>query len=239
MTLARDGLREIALLSMVLGGATALLAIWFWPAAPLTGLLWIAGLAFFRVPNRAIPQGVGLLVSPADGRVTDVVRLDHDENVGGPALRIGIFLSVFDVHANYAPCAGRVLRADYRRGAFHDARNPQAGPQNEANTIVLAPEPPLPGPVVVRQIAGYVARRIVCRLSAGRNVARGERFGLIKFGSRTELIVPADAGLEPLVAVGDRVRGGATVLMRLQSTTEESKGDHAHHRRPRQPTPAA
>lgn len=214
MTLARDGLREMAAISVLLGGATVAAAIWFWPAAIGTALLWLAGLAFFRVPNRTVPSGPGLLVAPADGRVTDVTRLEHDDGIGGPAQRIGIFLSVLDVHVNRSPCDGRVRELAYRRGEFLDARHGQSGERNEANTLVIDPERPLPGPIVVRQIAGRIARRIVCRLTSGQTLRRGELFGLIKFGSRTELIVPADCGYEAAVRVGEHVAGGATVLIR-------------------------
>lgn len=228
MTLARDGWREMAVITVVLGGATALLAVKFWPAAIVTALLWLAGLAFFRVPNRAVPDGRGLLVAPADGRITDITPLPHEPNIGGPALRIGIFLSVFDVHVNRSPCDARVVQTLYKPGEFLDARHPQCGERNEANTIVLAPDEPIPGPIVVRQIAGLIARRIVCRLATGQAVRRGELCGLIKFGSRTELIVPAERGLEPAVAIGQHVAGGATVLMRLSAPSDRDTGGRGH-----------
>jgi len=219
MTIAREGLREILISTLALGGAAAL-AIWaslhvsplLWPIAAVLLALWAFTIAFFREPSRLIPHGEGLLVAPADGRITEISRLDRHEGIDGPAIRIGIFLSVFDVHVNVSPCAGRVVSTNHRPGQFLDARHPESGVLNESNTVVIDPAD-LPGPVVVRQIAGLIARRIVCHLRPGDGVERGRRFGIIKFGSRAELIVPAACGLEPVVSVGEHVRGGATVLM--------------------------
>lgn len=239
MTLARDGWKEMLLISLLAGGATVALAYYFWPAAIVTALLWLAGLAFFRVPSRRIPTDPDVLIAPADGTVTDITPLAHVAEIGGPATRIGIFLSVFDVHVNRSPCASRVVSARHQPGLFLDARDARAGEQNESTTIVLNPDAPLPGPIVVRQIAGLIARRIVCRLSPGQRLARGELFGLIKFGSRTELIVPADERLAPAVAVGQRVAGGATILMRLTVPADHRKGSHEAQRPTREPAASA
>lgn len=223
MTIAREGLREIAISTLLLGGAAAgagLAALrvsgWFAPLALLLAGLWLFTILFFRDPAREIPGGDGILVSPADGKVTEISTLDTYPGIDGPALRVGIFLSVFDVHINRTPCAGRVLRTEYRPGEFLDARHPECGLRNESNTIVLQPAA-LPGPIIVRQIAGLIARRIISHLHEGDAVAAGQRFGLIKFGSRTEVIVPAGSGLEPAVQINDVVRGGATILMRVGS----------------------
>jgi len=221
MRLARDGFWEmlIATATLGLGGGVAVWAAltvtpWLWILAGPLLIVWLFVLAFFRDPHRAIPDEPGLMVSPADGRVTHVERIDHHEAIGGPAIRISIFLSIFNVHINRSPCAGRVVRTEYEAGEFLDARHPESASRNERNTIVLEPDDPLGGPVIVRQIAGLIARRIVCRLGSGDHVGRGERIGLIKFGSRTDLIVPAESKLEPAVRINDRVKGGATVLMR-------------------------
>lgn len=220
--LAQDGLRELLICTAILGGgagvavwAALVASSWFWIAAvPLLGL-WLFTVAFFRDPQRSIPDGPGLFVSPADGRVTEVSRLDSHEHIDGPALKISIFLSIFNVHVNRSACAGRVVRTDYRPGEFLDARHPECGIRNESNTIVIEPSGGLSGPVVVRQVAGMVARRIVCKVGAGDTLRRGQRIGLIKFGSRTDLVVPTEEGLEAMVRVGDRVKGGSSVLMRL------------------------
>ncbi|MCZ6697567.1 MAG: phosphatidylserine decarboxylase [Planctomycetota bacterium] len=224
MTIARDGIREIAISTATLGvGAAAATwaavagSPWWWCAAVPLAVLWVFTVAFFRDPRRVIPTGPGLLVSAADGRVTEVTRLDEYDGIDGPALRIGIFLSIFNVHVNRAPCGGRVVRTHYQPGEFLDARHPESGVRNESMTVVLEPEAGMPGPLVVRQVAGFLARRIVCRLKANSRVKRGERFGLIKFGSRTELIVPDVEGLKPAVQVGDVVKGGSTVLVRFDA----------------------
>ena len=222
MTLARDGLREMAISTLTLGVGAGLAAwagatgapLWWALAAPLAAL-WVFTLAFFRDPHRVVPAEPGLLVSPADGTVTEVSRLERYDGLDGPALKISIFLSVFNVHINRSPCGGRVVKTDYRPGEFLDARHPECGVRNESMTILLDPEGAVPGPVVVRQVAGLIARRIICRAKPGDRLERGERFGLIKFGSRTELILPADETVQSAVRVGDTVKGGSTVLVRV------------------------
>ena len=218
--ISRYGLREVVLITATagVGGiaaavAAAQVSVWYLaPAVPLLAA-WLAGLAFFRDPSRTAPDAPGILVSPADGTVTEITRLDCGVGFEGPALRIGIFLSIFDVHVNRSPCAGRVLSTAYERGEFLDARHPESGHRNEANTIVIEPEDGTPGPVAVRQIAGLIARRVVCRLKPGDRVQRGERIGMLKFGSRTELIVRANTGFAAAVKLGEHVRGGSTTLM--------------------------
>lgn len=229
MTIAREGLREISISTVVClglaagtGYAASLYTIWLWIPAGILAGLWLFSIAFFRDPHREVPPGPGLMVSPADGKVTEVTSLDHHELVGGPATRISIFLSVFDVHINRSPCQGRVSACEYQRGEFLDARHPECGVRNEANTIVIEPTESTCGPVVVRQIAGLIARRIICRVAPGSSVNRGERIGLIKFGSRTELIVPVSSGFLPSVSVGDYVRGGATIMMRSEVPAKEN-----------------
>ena len=222
MPIARDGLRELFLCTAVLGGGGsvslwAALAVspWFWIAAVPLLVLWLFTIAFFRDPNRTTPAEPDLMVAPADGKVTEIARVDNYDGIDGPALKISIFLSLFDVHVNRAACGGRVVRTEHRPGEFLDARHPECGIRNEANTIVIDPDGRIRGPVVIRQIAGLVARRIVCNVGPGDTHRRGQRLGLIKFGSRTDLVVPADSGLEPAVRVNDHVKGGKTVLMRL------------------------
>ncbi len=182
------------------------------PAAIVT----LACMLFFRDPPRAIPNQPGLMVSPADGKIVEITRLDHVEAFSGPALRIGIFLSVLDVHINRSPCDGVVASAHFEPGEFLDARNPQAGIRNQSNTLILKAQrvedhPPI---AIVRQIVGAIARRIICPATAGTTLQRGERFGMIAFGSRTELIVPDPDAWECLIQTGLQVKGGATVLLR-------------------------
>lgn len=165
-------------------------------------LFAIGCLLFFRDPDRQPPSDPLAVLSPADGRVTAV-----DHRTAGTT--ITIFLSVLNVHINRAPLAGEVTSVNYRRGKFLAAYRPEAAAVNEANELVLAS---VWGPVRTIQIAGWIARRIVCRVSPGDRLQAGDRFGLIRFGSCTQLILPP--GFEPQVAVGDRVRGGSSVLAR-------------------------
>lgn len=212
--LTLHGLKELLLFgggSLLLGAVALRLLPW---AAPPLFLLALFVVAFFRDPERVPEGGPDAAVSPADGRVTDVEVVEEPHFLGGRALRIGIFLSVFDVHVNRAPLDGVARGFRYFPGAFLDARDPACPERNEANLIGFdSPR----GPFVVRQVAGLIARRIVCPLKEGQAVQRGERIGMIKFGSRTELLVPADAPVEVAVEVGRRVRGGRTILLRYTS----------------------
>jgi phosphatidylserine decarboxylase len=161
---------------------------------------------FFRDPDRAVPTTPRAILAPADGKVMAVGPVADDPFVG-PAQAVSIFLSPLDVHVNRSPLAGLVVGVEYRPGAKMAAYRAEASEQNERTSIAIQGDG---ARVVVRQIAGVLARRIVCRVSPGDRLSSGERFGLIKFGSRTDLIVPASARLQ--VKAGDRVRGGETVM---------------------------
>jgi phosphatidylserine decarboxylase len=161
---------------------------------------------FFRDPERAVPTTPRAILAPADGKVMAVGPVADDPFVG-PAQAVSIFLSPLDVHVNRSPLAGLVVGVEYRPGAKMAAYRAEASEQNERTSIAIQGDG---ARVVVRQIAGVLARRIVCRVSPGDRLSSGERFGLIKFGSRTDLIVPASARLQ--VKAGDRVRGGETVM---------------------------
>ncbi len=167
-------------------------------------------LFFFRDPARKVPDEPGQAVAAADGLIVGVEDLAQTPYYDGPCKRISIFLSLFDVHINRAPMAGVVRRLEYRRGRFRDARLPETTDVNEANTIYLDTES---GPMTVRQIAGLVARRIVCRCGPGDRLATGERFGMIKFGSRTEIYLPPNA--QVLVQVGEKVKAGETPVAKF------------------------
>ena len=156
---------------------------------------WALVVYFFRDPPRRVPQEPGLVVSPADGTVAEITRLEHDEFIGGPAVRIGIFLSIFNVHLNRAPLACRVIALRYSPGEFLNALRPESALRNENMWIGLEEESPPHRRLVVRQISGAIARRIVCDLRPGESLGRGQKFGMIKLGSRTELILPDAAGL--------------------------------------------
>jgi phosphatidylserine decarboxylase len=180
---------------------------WWWLALPLLALAAFMAY-FFRDPNRAAPAEDGVVVSPADGRVTRVERLSP-EDPDSPNV-VSIFLSPFDVHVNRAPIAGEVVDVTYTRGRFMIATRDDASLVNEQNALTIRGERMT---VVCKQIAGVLARRIVCWKKPGDVLGLGERFGLIKFSSRTDLILPRDVRIE--VAVGARVRGGATIIGRL------------------------
>ena len=186
--------------------AAALLLFWLasWPWAVVPLLLAAFFLWFFRDPERVIPTEPGLIVSPGDGLVTEAVRF---ETTDGPRQRISIFLSVFDVHVNRSPIAGTILVARYQKGKYLNAMNPASASENEQNIVTVRGEG---FEVTFKQIAGLLARRIVFVPVVGSVIARGERVGLIKFGSRVDVIVPAEAEL--WVRPGVRVKGGASVL---------------------------
>ena len=193
-----------ALPYVILLAAVATLAGWLGGLGASAPFLLAAGfvLFFFRDPRRVSPEGEGLVVSPADGRVTDVERRPD-------GARISIFLSVFNCHINRAPLAATVLSVSYTPGRFRAAWDRRAASENERNHLRLRAAD---GEYGVTQIAGILARRIVCSKRAGDVLGRGERIGLIQFGSRTDLHLPP--GVEPAVEVGDRVRGAVTVLAR-------------------------
>lgn len=167
-------------------------------------LLAIFSLWFFRDPERAIPTVEGAIVSPADGVVTDIALLEVE---GEPRTRISIFLNVFNVHVNRSPVKGVITAVEYRKGRFGNAMGAASAEDNEQNIVTLESEH---GTVVFKQIAGLLARRIVFTKKVGDRLARGERVGLIKFGSRTDVIFPA--GTEMKVNVGDHVKGGSSIL---------------------------
>jgi phosphatidylserine decarboxylase len=180
--------------------------IWAWGMAPV--LLAVFFLWFFRDPERAVPDGAGLIVSPGDGLVTETVMIATPE---GPRQRISIFLSVFDVHVNRSPIGGVVSAVRYRKGQYLNAMNPASADRNEQNIVTVRGGGRDEGiEVTFKQIAGLLARRIVFHPRQGETVERGQRVGLIKFGSRVDVLAPAEAALR--VKVGQRVKGGSSVL---------------------------
>jgi len=218
---ARAGLAELVIFSLLFGALTAALAAgavllhWLlWIGCAAAAATWLEIAWFFRDPERTIPADQEALVSPADGTVTHVEEVDDPDFPGGRALRISIFLSIFNVHVNRLPRDGRVIALRYFPGAFLDARHAHCAQRNEQLWIDLEE---LSGRLVrVKQISGAIARRIVCWLKLGEKVKKGERLGMIKFGSRTDLLVPAGDRPTVLVKVGDVVHGGATVLLRFR-----------------------
>jgi phosphatidylserine decarboxylase len=229
MHLTKHGIREW------LGAAVfALLLslVWGWLAANvnrmagfvllgITWLLWLAVAAFFRVPDRTIIVDPAALVSPADGVVRDIEEVeDHGIEIfaGQKLTRIGIFLSVLDVHVNRAPCDMTVQYRKYKEGRFLDARDNRCAKENES--LVIAGTGSAGGksfPVAVRQISGAIARRIVCVSQPGDVLKKGDIYGMIKFGSRTELYFPCESGITVCVRIGDKVRSGNTLIGRVEN----------------------
>ena len=214
LPIARVGLGEI----VILGGGLLLLSgllLWlYWPLAVVPLVLAGFIVAFFRDPQRQIPQEPGLVVSPADGRVYSVREVDYDEFVGGPALVIDIFLSIFNVHINRVPVPCRVLGITHRPGKFLNALRAEASRENASLELRLESTVAPYRVMRVRQIAGAIARRIVCWARPGDHLPRGDQFGMIKLGSRTELTLPKEPDLELRVSQGDSVQAGSTVLAR-------------------------
>jgi phosphatidylserine decarboxylase len=204
--MVRDGyIYGLSLLAVAVGLAWAT-GNWAWAIAPV--LLAAFFLWFFRDPRRTVPGGKGLVVSPGDGLVTEAVTIATPD---GPRQRISIFLSVFDVHVNRSPIGGVLTGVSYRKGQYLNAMNPASADRNEQNVVTVRGESGVE--VTFKQIAGLLARRIVFNHRQGETVERGQRVGLIKFGSRVDVLLPADALLR--VKVGERVKGGSSVLAAL------------------------
>jgi phosphatidylserine decarboxylase len=193
------GLGIVAAVIWLLTHSVLLVAL---PVVLAVFFLW-----FFRDPERVIPNGPGEFVSPADGVVTEAEWI---ETAAGSRLRLSIFLNVFDVHVNRSPVAGTVKAIEHRQGEFLNAMKPESVIMNEQTLVVIDAGG---YDVSYKQIAGLLARRIVCAVKVGDRLERGQRVGLIKFGSRTDVLLPAEA--VPLVKTGERVRGGSTVLAKL------------------------
>ncbi len=211
--LSSYGKTQILLITL-LGGALAIVAAFmgWWIVLGITVAAMFAGLAFFRDPNRRVPSLRGQVVSACDGRVSSIHDIEHYEPFGGPARCIRVFLSVLDVHVNRAPLYGRVISVTHKPGKKLNALRPESAEFNESVTIVLE-NPTTRKPVAaVRQIAGAIARTIVCGVVPGDVLQRGQRYGMIKFGSTTEVYLPSPEHVEVRVRQGQYVWGGETVI---------------------------
>jgi phosphatidylserine decarboxylase len=214
---ARVGLCELLLISGCFFSLTGLAAWLFWPVAVVPGFLGFCIVWFFRNPRRKVSDEPGVVVSPADGKVVEVREIEHDEFLDGPAVQIGIFLSVFNVHINRVPAASRVIGLRYRRGKFLNALKAASARENEQLAVKLEGTAEPHRRMIVRQIAGAIARRIVCWVKPGDELPAGEQFGMIKLGSRTELVIPREPGLVVEAKVGQKVKAGASVLAKYSS----------------------
>ncbi len=216
----KEALRFLVPLNVIC--ALIFISLGFWPHAwPITGPLFVVVVLlilfvnyFFRDPERAVPADANLIVSAADGLVVGVEEMDEPDFHLGRMIRIAVFLSVFDVHINRSPVAGVVKSTVYKAGQFLDVRHPDSSTRNECRSWWLETAR---GPMAVRQIAGLVARRIVPWSKEGATLQRGERLGMIRFGSRTEVFLPL--GCTVLVKPGDRVAGAATPIARWPETS--------------------
>ncbi len=219
--LARAGLAEVVVSTLACGSATALIGgtaalagRWEpWLLAIPVVVLWVQMLWFFRDPRRQVPDDPRALLSPADGRITHLQEVGDPDFPGGRAFRVSIYLSPWDVHLNRIPRAGRVVSTRYLPGAFLNALHVQCAARNEQLWTDI--EESCGRRLRIKQIAGCMARRIVCWLKPGESVAAGSRFGLIKYGSRTDVLLPVESGMTLAVGIGDRVAAGTTVLLRF------------------------
>lgn len=190
-----------------------------WAVVAIEGILAIIliwELMFFRDPGRNCPTDINLLLAPADGHITEIETIDETSFIEGPTLRIGIFLSIFDVHINRAPCNVRIEKITYTKGKYLNAMNPKSGRLNESNELDLIRIDSPNDKLIVRQVSGAIARRIVCAATVGQELSGGERFGMIKFGSRTELYVPVRENAKCVVKIGDKVKAGLTPLVKYE-----------------------
>jgi phosphatidylserine decarboxylase len=205
----------IILLGLFVG--TALLPGWaLWTIEAIAGIFFVFTISFFRDPERVITSDKGVFLAPADGKITNIDIIENDY-IGQKAVKFGIFLSIFDVHINRSPCNVKVYKISYKKGSYKNAAYPASGQVNESNDLYLIRADNPQDKLVVRQISGAIARRIVCRVTEGQYLAGGEHFGMIKFGSRTELLVPCRNDIIILAKVGDKVKAGISVLARYKT----------------------
>ena len=220
---ARAGLAEL----LIMAGGFSLLAMvvyWFSPwLALIPALIALEVLWFFRDPPRRVPVLPGQVVAPADGKVVAIERIEHDGFIGGPCICIAIFLSIFNVHINRSPVACRVIGQTYRRGKFLNALRPESARENEQLATRLQETTEPYRRLIVRQITGAIARRIVCWAAPGDELRRGERYGMIKLGSRTELLIPIEEAMSLQVKLGDTIFAGTTVIAVYQPQPGEPR----------------
>jgi len=237
--LTKYGLPEVVVYPAVVLVLMAAVGVFGIELSPLWGVVAIEAilaiilgwaLMFFRDPRREPPRDDSLLLSPADGTITDVGMVEETEFIDGPALRVGIFLSIFNTHINRAPCDAKVERIVYRPGKYLNAMSPRAGQVNESNNLSMVRTSEPQDRLLVRQISGAIARRIVCAAQEGQRLTGGEQFGMIKFGSRTELYLSASERVECLVRIGDKVKAGLTPLVKYSPKSPRRQQQEDHER---------
>ena len=212
MTLTKYGWKQWLIITVVL-----VIPLWFfiafgwWIGVVAVVALWLALVSFFRNPWRRIPSGLeaGTMLSPADGTISAIERVDHHEAIGGEALIIRVFLIVLNVHINRVPCDCRLKEMVYKPGKFLDARTEESARVNESNLLILDNGGE---PIGVRQVSGKIARHIICPIQIGDIFTQGQQFGMIKYGSTTELILPRPNDVLVEVNIGDKVKAGLTTF---------------------------
>ena len=223
--LTKYGLPQVAVFPAVIAAAMAIFAILaagklaaaaIIAIEAILAIILVWALSFFRDPNRQIPTESNLLLAPADGKVTDIEIVEGDMCDSEKTLRVGIFLSVFNVHINRAPSDGQVEKITYKKGKYKNAMNPDSGKVNESNDIAFIKTDGSGDKLVVRQISGAISRRIVCDAKPGTELKSGEKFGMIKFGSRTELYLPMREDAKCVVEIGDKVKAGESVIIKYE-----------------------
>ena len=222
MRLTRFGLPQVAVYPLlVLALMTAVFIVfrpkyWLIPVEIVLFIVFLWMISFFRDPARIIVPDELVLYSPADGTITDIAEADG--GLETKALRIGIFLSIFSVHINRVPCSVRIEKVNYKKGRFINAMSAESGRVNESNDILMTRLEHPKDKLLVRQVSGAIARRIVCEAREGSEYRQGQAFGMIKFGSRTELYLPAGEHYDVAVKIGDKVRAGLSPLVRYKGT---------------------
>ena len=214
----------LAVMAAVALGARTVLPAWVFISIELllaAVLIWI--LCFFRDPKRICPTDNKLLLAPADGKITDIETLEEppafmqeEEQQCAAVLRIGIFLNIFNTHINRAPCNVKVEKITYKKGRYKNALNPESARVNESNELCLTRTDSPQDRLIVRQISGAIARRIVCDTIEGQKLTSGQKFGMLKFGSRTELYVPLHENAKCMVKTSDKVKAGLTALVKYE-----------------------
>jgi len=212
VTLTKYGWKQWLIITVVL-----VIPLWFfmafgwWIGVVAVVALWLALVSFFRNPWRRIPSGLeaGTMLSPADGTISAIERVDHHEAIGGEALIIRVFLSVLNVHINRVPCDCTLKEMIYKPGKFLDARTEESARVNESNLLILDNDGE---PLGVRQVSGKIARHIICPIQIGDIFTQGQQFGMIKYGSTTELILPRPGDVQVMVNIGDKVKAGLTTF---------------------------
>ena len=228
--LTKYGLPEVVYIPVIIIGLMILLllpGLYFLSAGVviaceavlLGGLLLV--LSFFRDPHRVIPADKDVLLAPADGKVADVEVVEENAHIQGRALRIGIFMSVFNAHINRFPCAVKIEKVVHKPGRYKNAMRVDSSRSNESNDIALTRLDEPADRLLLRQIAGAIARRIVCTAGPGQNYGGGRQFGMVKFGSRVELYLPVRENAKCLVNVGDKVKAGLSILVRYESGSNQ------------------